>query len=93
MDGRSGGSSFGGTVPRPVSCSLAPTENANQRLSATSRLVGWPSSCGSTTSTLPTNGCRLLASSFSRRHAVEPYGRVAVFLDIAGNKWDLLGPA
>jgi catechol 2,3-dioxygenase-like lactoylglutathione lyase family enzyme len=23
---------------------------------------------------------------------VEPYGRVAVFLDIAGNRWDLLGP-
>ena len=23
----------------------------------------------------------------------EPYGRVAVFLDIAGNKWDLLGAA
>lgn len=23
----------------------------------------------------------------------EPYGRVAVFLDISGNKWDLLGPA
>jgi catechol 2,3-dioxygenase-like lactoylglutathione lyase family enzyme len=22
----------------------------------------------------------------------EPYGRVAVFCDIAGNKWDLLGP-
>lgn len=22
----------------------------------------------------------------------EPYGRVAVFLDVAGNKWDLLGP-
>lgn len=22
----------------------------------------------------------------------EPYGRVAVFLDIAGNRWDLLGP-
>jgi catechol 2,3-dioxygenase-like lactoylglutathione lyase family enzyme len=22
----------------------------------------------------------------------EPYGAVAVFLDIAGNKWDLLGP-
>lgn len=22
----------------------------------------------------------------------EPYGRVAVFLDIAGSKWDLLGP-
>ena len=23
----------------------------------------------------------------------EPYGRVAVFLDIVGNRWDLLGPA
>jgi predicted enzyme related to lactoylglutathione lyase len=23
----------------------------------------------------------------------EPYGQVAVFLDISGNKWDLLGPA
>jgi catechol 2,3-dioxygenase-like lactoylglutathione lyase family enzyme len=23
----------------------------------------------------------------------EPYGRVAVWLDIAGNRWDLLGPA
>jgi catechol 2,3-dioxygenase-like lactoylglutathione lyase family enzyme len=23
----------------------------------------------------------------------EPYGRVAVFEDIAGNRWDLLGPA
>ena len=24
---------------------------------------------------------------------VEPYGQVAVFLDVAGNRWDLLGPA
>ena len=23
----------------------------------------------------------------------EPYGRVTVFLDVAGNKWDLIGPA
>lgn len=23
----------------------------------------------------------------------EPYGRVAVFLDVVGNRWDLLGPA
>ncbi len=22
----------------------------------------------------------------------EPYGRVAVFLDISGNRWDLIGP-
>ena len=24
---------------------------------------------------------------------LEPYGRVAVFVDVAGNRWDLLGPA
>jgi hypothetical protein len=23
---------------------------------------------------------------------VEPYGTVAVFRDVAGNRWDLLGP-
>jgi predicted enzyme related to lactoylglutathione lyase len=23
----------------------------------------------------------------------EPYGQVAVFTDVAGNRWDLLGPA
>jgi len=23
---------------------------------------------------------------------VEPYGRVAVFVDLEGNRWDLLGP-
>jgi predicted enzyme related to lactoylglutathione lyase len=22
----------------------------------------------------------------------EPYGRVAIFLDVSGNRWDLLGP-
>ncbi|MFI0420326.1 VOC family protein [Spongiactinospora sp. 9N601] len=30
---------------------------------------------------------------FVRPPRVEPYGRVAVFVDIAGNRWDLLGPA
>jgi catechol 2,3-dioxygenase-like lactoylglutathione lyase family enzyme len=30
---------------------------------------------------------------FVRPPRAEPYGRVAVFLDVAGNKWDLLGPA
>ncbi|MGW4327333.1 VOC family protein [Nocardia sp. NPDC004573] len=29
---------------------------------------------------------------FVRAPRDEPYGRVAVFLDIAGNRWDLLGP-
>ncbi len=29
---------------------------------------------------------------FVRPPRSEPYGRVAVFLDVEGNKWDLLGP-
>lgn len=29
---------------------------------------------------------------FVRRPSDEPYGRFAVFVDIAGNRWDLLGP-
>jgi catechol 2,3-dioxygenase-like lactoylglutathione lyase family enzyme len=31
--------------------------------------------------------------TFATAPHTEPYGRVAVFLDIAGNRWDLLGPA
>ena len=36
---------------------------------------------------------RLLAAdaTFTTAPRDEPYGRVAVFLDIAGNKWDLIG--
>lgn len=30
---------------------------------------------------------------FAGEPRTEPYGRVVVFTDIAGNKWDLLGPA
>jgi catechol 2,3-dioxygenase-like lactoylglutathione lyase family enzyme len=30
---------------------------------------------------------------FVTRPRDEDYGRIAVFLDIAGNRWDLLGPA
>jgi predicted enzyme related to lactoylglutathione lyase len=30
---------------------------------------------------------------FTRPPRTEPYGRVAVFTDIAGNSWDLIGPA
>lgn len=30
---------------------------------------------------------------FVRSPRSEPYGRVAVFLDCVGNRWDLLGPA
>src|SRR5688572_3557780 len=30
--------------------------------------------------------------TFVRPPHAEPYGKVAVFLDIAGNRWDLLGP-
>jgi catechol 2,3-dioxygenase-like lactoylglutathione lyase family enzyme len=37
---------------------------------------------------------RMMAAGveFVRPPRTEPYGRVAVFLDIAGNRWDLLGP-
>ncbi len=30
---------------------------------------------------------------FVRPPRTEPYGRVTVFVDIAGNRWDLIGPA
>jgi catechol 2,3-dioxygenase-like lactoylglutathione lyase family enzyme len=30
---------------------------------------------------------------FASEPRTEPYGRIAVFVDIAGNRWDLLGPA
>jgi catechol 2,3-dioxygenase-like lactoylglutathione lyase family enzyme len=33
-----------------------------------------------------------LGVEFLGNPRLEPYGRVAVFRDIAGNKWDLLGP-
>jgi catechol 2,3-dioxygenase-like lactoylglutathione lyase family enzyme len=38
---------------------------------------------------------RLVAAGveFARPPRTERYGQVAVFLDIAGNRWDLLGPA
>jgi catechol 2,3-dioxygenase-like lactoylglutathione lyase family enzyme len=31
--------------------------------------------------------------NFAGEPRTEPYGRVVVFTDIAGNRWDLLGPA
>ena len=38
---------------------------------------------------------RMLAAGveFVTAPRAEPYGRVAVFKDISGNRWDLLGPA
>lgn len=35
---------------------------------------------------------RAAGVEFLTEPRTEPYGRVAVFRDIAGNKWDLLGP-
>jgi catechol 2,3-dioxygenase-like lactoylglutathione lyase family enzyme len=35
---------------------------------------------------------RAAGVEFVREPRTEPYGRVAVFLDVAGNRWDLLGP-
>lgn len=38
---------------------------------------------------------RMMAAGveFVRPPRAESYGKVAVFLDVAGNRWDLLGPA
>lgn len=36
---------------------------------------------------------RAAGVTFVRPPRDEPYGRVAVFLDVSGNRWDLLGPA
>lgn len=38
---------------------------------------------------------RMIAAGveFTTEPRTEPYGQVAVFVDIAGNRWDLLGPA
>jgi catechol 2,3-dioxygenase-like lactoylglutathione lyase family enzyme len=36
---------------------------------------------------------RAAGVEFAGEPRTEPYGRVVVFLDIAGNRWDLLGPA
>lgn len=35
---------------------------------------------------------RAAGVQFATEPRDEPYGRVAVFIDIAGNRWDLLGP-
>ena len=31
--------------------------------------------------------------TFITEPRTEPYGRIAVFVDVSGNRWDLLGPA
>jgi catechol 2,3-dioxygenase-like lactoylglutathione lyase family enzyme len=36
---------------------------------------------------------RAAGVEFSGEPRDEPYGRVVVFADVAGNRWDLLGPA
>ncbi|MFC7342405.1 VOC family protein [Saccharopolyspora griseoalba] len=35
---------------------------------------------------------RAAGVEFATEPRDEPYGRVAVFVDVAGNRWDLLGP-
>jgi catechol 2,3-dioxygenase-like lactoylglutathione lyase family enzyme len=36
---------------------------------------------------------RVAGVEFAGEPRDEPYGRVVVFVDVAGNRWDLLGPA
>ncbi len=42
-----------------------------------------------------TSHARMLAAgvTFVTAPRTEPYGKIAVFLDLEGNRWDLLGPA
>ena len=35
---------------------------------------------------------RSLGIEFVTEPGQEPYGQVVVFVDVAGNRWDLLGP-
>ena len=35
---------------------------------------------------------RIAGVEFGSEPRDEPYGKVAVFVDVAGNQWDLLGP-
>jgi uncharacterized glyoxalase superfamily protein PhnB len=35
---------------------------------------------------------RAAGVEFAEEPRAEPYGRVVVFVDVAGNRWDLLGP-
>jgi catechol 2,3-dioxygenase-like lactoylglutathione lyase family enzyme len=37
-------------------------------------------------------GMRSRGVEFLSAPRTEPYGRVAVFLDVSGNRWDLIGP-
>jgi predicted enzyme related to lactoylglutathione lyase len=80
-------------VQRPASSSPAPTANTRSLRSATSTPAGV--------------GFLLRVddfdASYQRMHAAgveflteprtERYGRLVVFRDVAGNRWDLLGPA
>ena len=67
-----------------------------RRGSPPSSAGSWPagsaSSCGWTTSTPPIARMTAAGVEFVAPPRAEPYGQVVVFLDIAGNRWDLLGP-
>ena len=65
---------------------------AQARSSATSSPAGSASSCASTIS-MPPTALTAAGVDFVTAPRAEPYGHVAVFLDLEGNRWDLLGPA
>ena len=89
----SGGWSFGRPARTQAFCSLAPTGSVKPpssviRLLAASGSFLRVNDFDAAYEQMTAAGVRFVTAS-----RTESYGRVAVFLDIAGNRWDLLGPA
>ena len=89
MAGQSAGSSCVLAVPAGILLAR-PTATISQARSASSSPVA---SASSSASMISSGDQRMTAAGvrFVSPPRVEPYGRVAVFLDLEGNRWDLLG--
>ena len=90
--GRSVGSWSARRERRPASCWHSPTAMSNARVVGRQHAgrVGFFLRVDD----FDTAHSRMTAAGvrFATEPRDEPYGRVAVWLDIAGNRWDLLGP-
>ncbi len=73
-------------------CSRVPTATSKQAWWASNSPVASGCSCASTISTSRYQRMVAAGVRFVSPPRDEPYGRLAVFLDLEGNRWDLLGP-
>ena len=92
MADRNAGSSFGPSAPRPASCSrLADGPDQQARVGdQTGGRVGFFLRVGDFDAIY--RRMELADVTFVGPVRDEPYGRVVVFEDLCGNRWDLLGP-